>query len=522
VGFRMSDLLEGVMLSEYFLLQCISRGGIADVYRARQTGEGNYEVAVKVFRTGYAQRESFREYFMTEAEKIGQFEHPNILPFLEFGEGEGLLYSVTPLVKAGTLEDLLRRVGGKLSAMQALQIMQQLCSAVQYAHEHDVIHGNIKPTNIFIAADSRMLLSDFGIVRGYDDSQQSLTRIGWGSAEYAAPEQSLGVLRRASDIYALGALLFRILTGEPPFTGQTPVEVLLKHVRQQAPSARSFDPNISDAVDEVLHMALQKRSDDRFASAEEFSNVLTIAISVAPVASPVAKAVTQMTRQLMPDQKTAVTDDPQTPVPAYIAQTSSASPIVLAVPIGQTNPPQYILEPSINQISTGGGDPGDKDVSDITLTRKTYSLRDDEGIGSDMYWSTEPVEWSPIGEETGDSRAATATDYLRSKPSQPENFTNTTSSPLKPDLVEETRSAEKVPDSRLKKLLPILVVILLLIGLVAALLSSIFLPPPPSSGNDGKDHLVVMVRPIPSTMNSQTTHFSIPSNIKHDQLLTRG
>src|SRR5215467_2569590 len=163
----MTDLLEGVLLSEYVLLQCISKGGVADVYRARQTNDGDYEVAVKVFRTGYAQRESFREYFMTEAEKVGQFEHPNILPFLEFGEGEDLLYSVTPLVTTGTLDDLLKRVGGRLTAMQALPIMQQLCSAVQYAHEHDVIHGNIKPTNIFVAADGRILLSDFGIVRGY-------------------------------------------------------------------------------------------------------------------------------------------------------------------------------------------------------------------------------------------------------------------------------------------------------------------------------------------------------------------
>src|SRR6266851_662770 len=86
VGCRMSDLLEGAMLSDYLLLQCISRGGVADVYRARQVGEENYEVAVKIFRPGYARRESFREYFMAEAEKIGQFEHPNILPFLEFGK----------------------------------------------------------------------------------------------------------------------------------------------------------------------------------------------------------------------------------------------------------------------------------------------------------------------------------------------------------------------------------------------------------------------------------------------------
>jgi serine/threonine protein kinase len=461
MGCRMSDLLEGVMLSEYLLLQCISRGGIADVYRARQTGEGNYEVAVKVFRPGYAQRESFREYFMTEAEKIAQFEHPNILPFLEFGEGEGLLYSVMPLVTTGTLGDLLRRVGGKFSAMQALQIMQQLCSAVQFAHEHDVIHGNIKPTNIFVAADSRMLLSDFGIVRGYDDSQQSLTRIGWGSAEYAAPEQSLGVLRRASDVYSLGVLLFRILTGEPPFTGQTPVEVLLKHVRQPAPSARSLDPNISDAVDGVLHMALQKRSDDRFASAEEFSNALAVAISVAPVASPVAKSITPITRQLTPDQ-------------------------------------------------TSTGDLSeDTNDSDITLARKTSLLQEHESAESHIYWSTEPVEWSPIGEETGNSMPATASEYLSSKSTPPETYTNRPSSPVKPTLDEETRSTEKAPDSRLKKLLPILVVILLLIGLIAALLSSFFLPRPPSSGNTGKEHLVGVIRSTAVNTNRQATNLSI-------------
>ncbi len=154
----MSDL-EGVMLSDYLLLQCIGKGELADVYRARQNGDGNYEVAVKVYRSGYAQEESFRNYFMAEAEKIGQFDHPNILPFLEFGEGEGLLYVVTPFVTPGTLEDLLVRVGGRFSAMQALPIMQQLCSAVQYVHNHDVIHGNIKPTNVFVAADGRMLLS---------------------------------------------------------------------------------------------------------------------------------------------------------------------------------------------------------------------------------------------------------------------------------------------------------------------------------------------------------------------------
>ncbi len=467
--------------------------------------------------------ESFREYFMTEAEKIGQFEHPNIMPFLEFGEGEDLLYSVTPFVTTGTLEYLLRSVGGKFSAIQALPIMQQLSSAVQFAHEHDVIHGNIKPTNIFVAADGRMLLSDFGIVRGYDDSQQSLTRIGWGSAEYAAPEQSLGVLRQASDIYSLGVLLFRILTGEPPFTGRTPVEVLLKHVRQQAPSARSLDPNISDAVDGVLNMALQKRSDDRFTSAEEFSYALAAAISVAPVASPVAKAVTPITHQLAPNQ-TTMSGDPQTTAPANVAQSSSMSPISPAYPLGQFNPLPPIFDLPYNQTSTAEIPPGEMNDSDITLARKTNSLQGQKGALSPIYWSTEPVEWSPIGEESGDSKPFTASEYLSSKSSLPGTLQDKSSLTGNPALGAETSSAEKVPDSQLKKLLPILVVILLLIGLFAALLSSFFLPGPSSSASTGIGHLDVEVRSTTVNILKQVTTLSIvrSSGGERDQLLTKG
>jgi serine/threonine protein kinase len=507
----MSDLLEGVILSEYLLLQCISRGGIADVYRARQTGEGNYEVAVKVFRPGYAQRESFREYFMLEAEKIGQFEHPNILPFLEFGEGEDLLYSVTPLVTTGTLEELLGRVGGKFSAMQALPIMQQLCNAVQYAHDHDVIHGNLKPTNVLIASDGHMLLSDFGIVRGYDDSQQSLTRIGWGSAEFAAPEQSLGVLRRGSDIYSLGVLLFRILTGQPPFTGHTPVEVLLKHVRQQAPSARSLDASISDAVDGVLQIALRKRSDDRFATAEEFSDALVAAVSVAPVASPVAKAVAPLARQPAPNQSSTAGGEPRTPMPAHMTLSSSVSPSTPVVPLGQSDLASTLFEPTFNQAPSVSSPPEIPNESEITLSRKTNFLPGDADSGTHLFWSTEPVEWSPIGNETAGSMPSTAAEYLGSEILRFAQHDKQDAQDEKRDAKgdrqvaqddlqeqatssDEKKNKEKGSDTRLKKLLPVLVVILLLLGLVAALLSSFFYPDPSngSGSNRGPAHVVVM------------------------------
>src|SRR5437588_60062 len=249
----MSDL-EGVMLSDYLLVQCIGKGELADVYRARQNGDGNYEVAVKVYRSGYAQQESFRNYFMAEAEKIGQFDHPNILPFLEFGEGEGLLYVVTPFVAPGTLEDLLVRVGGRFSAMQALPIMQQLCSAVQYVHNQDVIHGNIKPTNVFVA------------------------------------------------------------------------------------------------VDGVICMALQKRSDDRFVSAEELSNAFLAAVTFAPVASPVATRPVVLPSPQPPSGQPLPVSAPknrQTPVPAFNASASRENSFLVSAvdePTERIRPPMAMVE----------------------------------------------------------------------------------------------------------------------------------------------------------------------------------
>lgn len=471
--------LEGVILSDYLLLQCVSRGGVADVYRARQNGEGNYEVAVKVFRPGYAQRQSFREYFMSEAEKIGQFDHANILPFLEYGEGEELLYLVTPFVATGTLEDLLQRVGGRFSAMQALPIVQQLCSAVQYAHDSDVIHGNIKPTNVFVASDGRMLLSDFGIARSYDDSQQSLTRVGWGSAEYAAPEQSLGVLRRASDIYSLGVLLFRILTGSPPFTGQTPVDVLLKHVRQPPPSARSLIPNISYAVDAVLCKALQKRSDERFASAEDLSNAYLTAVTIAPVASPVSRTGAMGEAQTIPRLPLPVhMENPYTPLPAFNVERVTNNPqtpvpasLGLNSPTAQQAAPLLHDKPQTPASTCPLAENSDADITEIS--KKSF-LQEEDKEGGFRFWSVDPAEWSPLAKEsTGHAPGVvplTASAYLGSRPGAA-RIESSPASTKKPDKQNDTTFGR-----RLKKLLPLVVVILLLLGLLGALLSAIFFP----------------------------------------------
>ena len=420
-GCCMSEL-EGVMLSDYLLLKCISHGGVADVYRARQQTGGDYEVAVKIYQKGYARQASFRDYFMTEAEKIGQFDHPHILPLLEFGEGEGLLYVVTPYITTGTLLDFLGRVGGKLSAIQAEPVARQLCSALHYAHERGVIHGNIKPTNIFVGPDGRIMLADFGVARDYQYSQESLTQIGWGSAEYVAPEQSLGLLRSASDIYTAGTILFLLLTGQPPFSGQTPVDVLLKHVRQPAPSARLFAPGVSDAVDRVLQKALQKRTDDRYASAEELSRAFSAAVQVAPVASPLARMAALPEPQLVASQAFTA-GDPRTPLPRVAPSSPVGDP--------ETPTPAYLKASVAQPAPLPAG----------------------------------PVEWSPLAP---DAPSMSAGEYLQSMP--------LASSAVQEPAAAVKQERERAENLFLSKILPALVVVLLLLGLAGALLSSFFFP----------------------------------------------
>ncbi len=466
----MSDL-EGVMLGDYLLLKRMSKRGVVDVYRACQRERGNLEVVVKVFRL--EQHGSFRTYFLEEAAKVGQLDHPNILPLLEYGEAENLLYVVTPFVSTGTLADLLQRVGGRFSALQALPIVQQLCSGLQYAHEQNSIHGNIKPTNVLVGSDGRMLLADFACMRGYDDSQQSFTRIGWGAAEYMSPEQSLGVLRRASDIYSLGALIFTLLTGMPPFTGQTPVAVLLKHVRQPPPSARTLVPVISEAVDKVLCTALQKRSDDRYASAEALSQAFCMAVTVAPGTIPAAKILFKRSTQVLrsqtePLEHTQIADNalnmpasvvnPPTPLPPLLASSPTSS---------------FSSEPSSALPLTGQATAAS--VSSLQsrpfVGEEMKEIFSERKEASDMAqrWSANPEEWSPLVQLPFSTEHAPQAGTAYSHPRKPSLI------PFEDGLVTALPPLEEHEhewNRRLHRWLPYIVVCLLLLGLLAALCSA--------------------------------------------------
>lgn len=448
---------ESVLPGNYHLSKRVSKRGVVEVYRAQLRDPGQREVAVKVFRLDRAQREPISAPFLAEAENIRHLDHPNILPLLDYGEGNGALYLVTPFVATGSLADLLQRVGGRLSALQALPIVQQLCSAVQYAHDHNTIHGNLKPTNVLIGEDGRLLLCDFGIVRGYDDSQQSLTQIGWGSAEYAAPEQSLGIVRRATDIYSLGVLLFAILTGTPPFTGQTPVAVLLKHVRQLPPSARSLVPSISESVDAVLAKALQKHSEERFPSAQAFNEAFQAAVTVAPVAPPFA--ITMTPRPVLSAQyQPPINDHPQPAEPFFDPALAGEKPFE---PLSPSRIAPRVPETPVTGEWVESGEASEPD--------RTRGNEWSEDASSNR---EEPVEWSPEARSWDDAlpqRATTiAHEYLSERESPPHPG----------ELVEGQESGQDADtiNGYLRRWLPLIILLLLLLGILVALGSAVLFP----------------------------------------------
>lgn len=259
--------LEGARLGAYELVERIGSGGMAEVYRAKQTTAFDREVAVKVIRQGFSEDEMFRERFLREAQAIAKLSHPNILPLIEFGQERDLLYLVMPYAPGGTLRDLIQRVNGPLPLTDAIEIFTQLCDAVQYAHEQGIVHRDLKPQNILIQRGKHLLLADFGIARNANDTKLTMTGAGVGTVEYMAPEQAMGQSDARSDLYSLGIILYQMITGRVPFSGSTPFEIMMKQASEPLQPARSLNPSLPREVDGILDMALAKDPSKRFQSA---------------------------------------------------------------------------------------------------------------------------------------------------------------------------------------------------------------------------------------------------------------
>jgi serine/threonine protein kinase len=267
----MSDL-SNARLGQYQLVSLISRGGMAAVYLAYQESLDR-QVAVKVLATNHDPQ--FAERFKREARAIAMLQHHNILPIYDYGEQDGLAYLVMQLVEGGTT--LADRVGTPIPPAAALRLMVQLLSALEYAHQRGIIHRDIKPANVLLPADDWPLLADFGIARLINDSQQRLTLANQiiGTAAYMAPEQATGrPVDARTDLYAVGAMLFEMLTGHVPFEADTPMAVLTRHVYEPAPSPRTLVPELSAELEAAVLCALAKDPSQRYQSAAEMAAAL--------------------------------------------------------------------------------------------------------------------------------------------------------------------------------------------------------------------------------------------------------
>jgi serine/threonine-protein kinase len=285
------DRLEDALRDRYLLERELGRGGMAIVYLARDLRHDRH-VALKVLLPSLA-RSLGGERFLREIRTAARLQHPHVLSVHDSGDADGLLWFTMPYVEGETLRRRLEREG-QLTLPDALRIGREVADGLDFAHRHGVIHRDVKPENILLS-EGHALIADFGISRALagDDDGEALTETGVsvGTPAYMSPEQASGqAVDARTDIYALGAVLYEMLAGEPPFTGPTPQAVIAKRFHTDAVPLRAVRPTVPEHVDRAVSRALARVPADRFASATELARALE---GEATALTPVQAVVTR-------------------------------------------------------------------------------------------------------------------------------------------------------------------------------------------------------------------------------------
>ncbi|WP_199038625.1 Stk1 family PASTA domain-containing Ser/Thr kinase [Glycomyces salinus] len=271
----------------YEIGEVIGYGGMAEVHRGRDLRLGR-DVAVKLLRSDLSRDESFLTRFRREATNSASLNHPNIVAVFDTGEEHGVPYMVMEFVGGRTLKEVLL-AEGRFDYVTACEIVADMCSALDFSHKHHIIHRDVKPGNVMLSETNQVKVMDFGIARALASGQATMTQTSAviGTAQYLSPEQARGeAVDARSDVYAAGCLLYELLVGHPPFTGDNPVSVAYQHVREDARPPSELNPNVPASVDAVVMRALAKNPDNRYRSAGDMREDLLRAARGEAVEAP--------------------------------------------------------------------------------------------------------------------------------------------------------------------------------------------------------------------------------------------
>ena len=251
----------------YEILELIGTGGMAVVYKAR-CNRLNRLVAIKILKEDLSKDDEFRRRFHAESQAVAMMSHPNIVSVYDVSHSENIDYIVMELIEGITLKQYMGQKG-TLNWREALHFATQIAKALEHAHSRGIIHRDIKPHNIMVLKDGSVKVADFGIAQ-MATAQNTLTREALGSVHYISPEQAKGAhVDARTDLYSLGVVMYEMLTGRPPFDGDTPVSVAIQHINAKATSPRELNPSIPRGLEQITMHAMTADRDKRYASASE-------------------------------------------------------------------------------------------------------------------------------------------------------------------------------------------------------------------------------------------------------------